>query len=309
MANASTPQQTTKPPELAPKPTEEEPVIATLVVRDETSFRRQMEPTKFEQLYQIAIELSKVKLCGVENAQEAMARMLTGRELGLTMMQAMRGVHVIKGQPALSAALKRSICVSHPDVCEKFELVESTDEKCVYRVKRKGQPERDFTWTMADAKRALLVKAESNWEKYPRRMLQARASAEAADTLFADLLLGFATQEEMVDLHEPSPRETVEQTTTVVQKAAAPRDYAAEAEALKLEIKNAKTKEERKAVRARLEAWDGISPFREQLIQAYNDSKPPAAAKPAAAPAKPPVQDQHPGGESGVPEGRMPGED
>lgn len=267
----------------------------TIEVNSEKSFRREMEPHSLEALYKVAGSIAKIGLCGVSSPEEAMVRMLTGRELGLTMMQSLRGVYVIEGNPSLSASLKQSICLAHPEVCEDFHMLESTAEKATYRVKRKGEPEQDFTWTMERAKGALLVDRgkdpkQNNWNKYPTRMLQARAKSEAADVVFPDLLLGFATKEEMEDLRiqvretraDPVTGEIIEEVVPS-PVAAAPRDYEAECQSLKKTISEAKSKDDKRAVRKAIAIWDGGEPWIGELETFYNLCHAPKAAAAAAA--------------------------
>src|SRR5260370_40054294 len=46
--------------------------------------------------------------------------MMTGAELGLSTMRALRNLHVINGRVGMSAAMIRGRCQQHPD-CERFE--------------------------------------------------------------------------------------------------------------------------------------------------------------------------------------------
>lgn len=276
-------------------------------VNGDLSFRREMEPHTLDALYKVAASVAKIGLCGVSSPEEAMVRMLTGRELGLTMMQSLRGVYVVEGNPSLSAALKQSICLAHPATCEVFRMIESTAEKATYRVKRKGEPEQDFTWTIADAKTALLLNrgkdpSQSNWSKYPRRMLQARAKSEAADVVFSDLLLGFPTREEMEDeriqvrqsKNDPVTGEVYEAEVVPSPVASAPRDFDAECATLKRAISDAKSKEDKAAVRKAVAMWDGGEPWAGELKAFYNMLHAPKAP-PVAPKSEPKAATREPG--------------
>jgi len=160
-------------------------------------YNRALEPASQEQAKSLAVDLAKIGLCGCKSPVDALTRILTGRELGLSAMQAMRGIYVVDGKPALDAGLMHSLCLQSPE-CERFDCIEQSDASVTYLVKRKGRQEIRVTWTMDDAKRAGLV-GKQNWTKFPRQMLHARAKAEAARMVFPDKLFGLYSPEELSD--------------------------------------------------------------------------------------------------------------
>lgn len=258
---------------------------AAPMVRGDDSFRHEMEPHTLDQMYKLAAGFAKIQLCGVTSGEEAMARLLAGRELGLSTMLSMMSVYVVKGMPSLSAKLKHSLCLTRPDICEEFRLIESTNEKATFRVKRKGFDAQDFTFTIEDAKKAGYLdpkKPDSAWNCNPRRMLEARAKGHAADVTFPELMNGLATREEMEDA-----RISVVQMNRQSQAYAAPagpvvdavidqapRDLDTEIGRLKEDIMNAKTKPERSDVRKRVAAMVadiGEGPQAAELKSFYNE--------------------------------------
>lgn len=122
--------------------------------------------------------------------------LLTGRELGLGPMQALRSIHVVEGKPTLSADLMQAICLSRRDVCEYFRQVESTKERAVYVAKRAGDEPVTLAFTMQQAKDANLT-GKQNWRLYPDAMLRARCKAALARDVFPDLMAGLYTPEEL----------------------------------------------------------------------------------------------------------------
>ncbi len=275
---------------------------ATTMVRSDNGFRHEMEPHTLEQMFKIAAGFAKIQLCGVTSGEEAMARMIAGRELGLSTMLSMMSVYVVKGMPSLSAKLKHSLCLSRPDICEEFRLLESSNEKATFRAKRRGQPEQDFTFTIEDAKRAGYIdakKPDSAWNCHPRRMLEARAKGHAADAVFPDVLNGLATLEEMQDARIGVVQVTQQTAdtggpsgvivdTTISQ---APRDFDAELSRVKEDIMNARTKEERSDVRKRVAAFaaDAGEPWGGTARDFYNEHCAKAkVANGTASPAAPP---------------------
>lgn len=211
------------------------------------SFRFALEPASFTDAYKMAAIVAKSGLYGVKSPEDALVRIMTGRSLGLPTNVSLQHVYEVYGRPSLSARLKMTLTLRHPE-CEKFEHVESDDKRAIYVIKRRGQDERRFTFTIEDAQRAQLVKDDSGWKKWPRRMLQARASSEASDVIFPEACMGMPTVEESIDA---GPAEsTPVATSKPVQQAAQTRDFDAEAVALKAKITAAQTKDEKRAVRA-----------------------------------------------------------
>lgn len=133
---------------------------------------------------------------------------LQAADLGLSVPQAIRGLHIIKGKPVIAASLMVGLCQGRKDVCDYFECVTSTDTEATWETRRKGRQPKRRTFTMDDAKRAgLLSKNDGNWQKYPRVMLKHRASSELATEVYADLLYGVRAVE---DVHEDGVIELVE---------------------------------------------------------------------------------------------------
>lgn len=126
-------------------------------------------------------------------------RIMTGRTLEIASSIALQHVYDVYGRTGLSAALKRSLVRRHRE-CERYEMVECDEAHCVWISKRKRNLiEHPVLWTLDMAKKAGLIKKDGNWEKHPRRMLQARASSEAADVDFSDACLGLPSIDEIYE--------------------------------------------------------------------------------------------------------------
>src|SRR5690606_27959611 len=76
-------------------------------------------------------------------AADTLLVMMKGRELGLSVMQSLAGIHVIKGQTQLSAATMRALVVSRRDVCKYFRIIEQSNQCCTVETWRIGNPEAD----------------------------------------------------------------------------------------------------------------------------------------------------------------------
>jgi hypothetical protein len=137
---------------------------------------------------------------------DILAIILTGAELGLAPMQAVRGIQIIKGRPTLAADTMGALVKRRSDVCEYLVLKESTAERAVYEAKRKGDPSpTTMAFTMADAQRAR-IKSDM-YEKYPAQMLRARCLSAICRAVFPDLCLGLYDPEELADVPAPAERD------------------------------------------------------------------------------------------------------
>lgn len=115
------------------------------------------------------------------------AAVLAGREMHIGPMASLMHVHVVDGRPALSAEMSRALVQA---AGHRIHFAEMTTTRCVVQGRRRGEEDvTTVTWTMDDARRAGL-EGRTNWRRYPRRMLAARATGELCRLLFADCLAG-----------------------------------------------------------------------------------------------------------------------
>lgn len=135
------------------------------------------------------------------------AAILTGRELGLGPMASLRGLQVIDGSVSMTAQMMagKILAAGH-----KMEWIETTDKAAEIRITRgDGLGEAAARFTIADAQRAGLA-GKTNWTKYPRAMLRARALSECAGMICADVILGLEAADtgNLVDNPVGNPVET-----------------------------------------------------------------------------------------------------
>jgi hypothetical protein len=125
------------------------------------------------------------------------AVIVSGRELGLGPMAALRSIDVINGTPALRAVTLRAILLAHG---HDIWVEEATNNRATVSGQRAGSERiQSITWTMDDAKKRNLD-GKPNWRKQPRNMLIARATGDIARLIAADALLGIPyTVEEIED--------------------------------------------------------------------------------------------------------------
>jgi hypothetical protein len=118
----------------------------------------------------------------VQKAEQAFAKMLLGRDLGLSPTQALTSIHVVEGKPELSANLQAALMRQYrsPEGDRyDFRVHQLDPEGCVLRflrVTRDGQV-TDLgvsEFSIKDAQAAGLA-ARDTWKKYARNMLFSRA--------------------------------------------------------------------------------------------------------------------------------------
>ena len=202
---------------------------------------------------------------------------MTGQELGLGPTAALRGIHVVKGKPVLSADMMAALVVGS-GLAEYFTQIEADDTHAVYETKRKGSPTPvRAQFTMEDAARAKLLNrgdnpGEDNWSKYPGAMCRARAKSILAREVYPDLLMGLYSEAEAdwdapEEFCAPAPPseavveaevvEVVESTEPAAEPKAEPpdeEDIATEAYKLREAIEMAQTTQELVSLVVRLKA-------------------------------------------------------
>jgi len=120
------------------------------------------------------------------------AAILTGRELALGPMTSLRGLDVIDGRVSMSAQL---VAAKLQAAGHRIDWIENTDKAAEVRIVRgDGLGEASARWTLTDAQRAGLA-GKTNWARYPRAMLRARALTECAGMVASDVLMGIEATE------------------------------------------------------------------------------------------------------------------
>lgn len=131
----------------------------------------------------------------IKTAEQAVAIVLIGRELGIPMMLALRKVYVIQGTPCLAAELMLALAerTGQLDDCR----IEHEGETCRVTIKRKGRKSAHTTeFSMADAIKLGLA-GKDNWTKQPKVMRQWRAVSANLRVTFPDATGGLYSLEEL----------------------------------------------------------------------------------------------------------------
>lgn len=151
------------------------------------------------------------------SVEAAAAAILTGRELGLSPMNALANIFVVRGRPAMYARTAVALVLSHG---HEIERTSATEQTVTVRARRKGsQSWQTFEWSMERARKAGYTGNEL-YSKDPTAMLTAKAQMEACRTMFADVLSGMAaTSVEEIELDDVPP---VEPTQSGAAPASSP---------------------------------------------------------------------------------------
>lgn len=146
--------------------------------------------------------------------EQAVIIAMKGKELGIPFMQAMSGITVIQGKPALSAELMLALIYRNVPGAQINFLTdpEKAHTECAVEMARPhGKPQR-FKFTLEDAKRAGLL-SNPSWTKYPAAMLRARTVSAAARAVFPDAIMGCYTPEEIGgEVVDAEPTELLQST-------------------------------------------------------------------------------------------------
>lgn len=157
----------------------------------------------------------------VGSAQQALVKVLAGKEMGVPPFEAMSDIDIVKGRPRLRSRLLAKMVRQHPRY--DYRVIARTDEVCVLSFSMDGEElEPLIEFRFEEAKRAHLVKAEGAWTTYPSDMCFARAMSRGVRTHCPDVTSGSALVEgEEAETEEPSLEERQ-------QKAAEINDAATE---------------------------------------------------------------------------------
>jgi len=126
---------------------------------------------------------------------KAIVKIMAGRELGIGPMQAMTGIHIVQGRPALSAGLIAALVLRSGRYT--YTVAEQSETTCRLVWQRDGSDIGESSFTIEEAKRASLTGKEV-WKAYPSDLLFARALTRGVRRYCADVTLGDAyTPEEL----------------------------------------------------------------------------------------------------------------
>lgn len=162
-----------------------------------------LNPSTLAEALECASYISKSSFCPKDYRDkpgDILICLQMGQELEVPPMQALQGIAVINGRPAVWGDLLLALCRRSSEFEYIEEFLDEGTMTAVCKVKRKNEPVTVRSFSKADAEKARLWSKEGPWTNYPKRMLQMRARAIACRDTFTDVLKGMQSAEEIMDI-------------------------------------------------------------------------------------------------------------
>jgi hypothetical protein len=181
--------------------------------------QQNLTPDTWAMIKEVAPAMTASHLFGVSLPEQAMAIMLKGYELGLSLTASFEFIQVIQGKPALSPRGTLALIQQSPNFAGmKIQDIKDSSgnpQSCKVWMKRANGFEYTTEYTVNEAQQAGLIKPDSGWSKYPANMLRWRAIGYCADVVFPDVIGGMKRIDEMgADI---TPEGNVWQSPAVVE--------------------------------------------------------------------------------------------
>ncbi len=133
------------------------------------------------------------------------AAILYGREIGAGPMTSLANIAVIEGKPSVSAEHLRAMVLA---AGHEIVYTELSGAGVTVKGRRVGSSEwTSVSWNL-DMARAAGIAGKQVWQRYPRAMLAARATAELCRLIFPDVTHGLMVIEEAEDLRDGGAEES-----------------------------------------------------------------------------------------------------
>lgn len=169
-----------------------------------------------EDMYRFAraVVLSGLAPKGMNTPEAVLVCIQSGMEVGFKPLQSLQNIVVVNGKPRIygdaGMALIRSRGVLEDYKEEVTGTVEKGDRKWDITLKRIGQSAISRSFSIVDAKKALLWGKPGPWTQFPDRMLRYRGLSFAMRDGFSDILMGLGIVEEDNSVREKNVTPEVE---------------------------------------------------------------------------------------------------
>lgn len=152
-----------------------------------------MQPTEYELMAKLATIAFKSGYTQ-QNEAQLLFVMAKGFEIGVSPMQALDGIQVIKGKTTVSPQLMLAL-INRSGQLEDMKI-DGNATQCTVTMTRKGRSAHTETFTMGNAQ-SMNLAGNHNWKAQPATMLKWRAVSACARVVFPDVIQGMYTPEEM----------------------------------------------------------------------------------------------------------------
>lgn len=152
------------------------------------SAERPITNNEIDMIYRLAAGLSRSGMFkDARQADQAFAKLIFGRDLGLSATQAMTDIHIVEGKPEMSANLQAAK-VRSSDRYE-YEVAKLDDTGCTISFYEGEKLLGTESFTQADAERAKLS-GKDVYQRYPRNMFFARCMSNGVAFYCPDVMNG-----------------------------------------------------------------------------------------------------------------------
>lgn len=131
----------------------------------------------------------------IKTPEQAIAIILTGRELGIGMMAALNTINVIQGKPTVSPQLMLAL-IERSGQLEDIQIEPHDGNAIRCTMKRKGRSPHTEYFGQTEAT-AMQLNGKDNYKKQAQTMYRWRAVAACARVVFPDVITGLYTPDEM----------------------------------------------------------------------------------------------------------------
>jgi len=128
----------------------------------------------------------------VKDVAQAIVKVLAGREIGLSPLESMMNLYVVKNRVAANSKVVSSLIKKSTKYDYLIEKL--TNEECIISFTKEGVEIGKSEFTIKDAAKAGIVNKD-NWRNYPRNMLFSRAIANGARWYCPDVYCGYVEEE------------------------------------------------------------------------------------------------------------------
>jgi len=137
---------------------------------------RTLQLRNFNEIWKLANVVKQSKVFGNMSTAEAATKIITGMEMGITPIRAIRHIDVIDGKPSVSGQLSAAMIREHP--VYDYDILKANDELATTAIYKDGEEIGRASFTWEQAKNAGLAR-KNNWDNYREDMLVWRSIKRA----------------------------------------------------------------------------------------------------------------------------------